>query len=233
MKNVLSFKIYQIISLFKNPQLAEKGNSIKDAYTELKKNFMLYKTFIFLMECTYDQLLEYYFTNNIEPKRNINISSLMELIKKDKNEIMNAIQEIKNKKGRKERNKAELKLDESMTSFRNFERKFLEKDNEDNTINNLITNRLTDFTSHNGIINSIESNFVNNNNNNLYANVEFDNLSRKDSDESFDESIKSFFSPIQKNDSLANLYNINTNSNNNDFPSPIQLNRYYLGDNDN
>ena len=84
MKNVLSFKIYQIISLFKNPQLDEKGNSIKDAYTELKKNFMLYKTFIFLMECTYDQLLEYYFTNNIEPKRNINISSLMELIKKIK-----------------------------------------------------------------------------------------------------------------------------------------------------
>lgn len=108
------------------------------------------------MECTYDQLLEYYFTNNIEPKRNINISSLMELIKKDKNEIMNAIQEIKNKKGRKERKDAELKLDESMTSFRNFEQKYLEKDNEDNTFNNLTENRLTDYTSQFGIINFIE-----------------------------------------------------------------------------
>ena len=187
------------------------------------------------MECTYDQLLEYYFTNNIEPKRNINISSLMELIKKDKNEIMNAIQEIKNKKGRKERKDAELKLDESMTSFRNFERKFLEKDNEDNTINNLITNRLTDFTIHNGIINFIEKKFVNNNNNNLYETDEFNNLDNRDVVfyKSDDKIMKPFFSPIQKNDSLANLYNINTNSNNNDFPSPIQLNRYYLGDNDN
>ena len=40
-----------------------------------------------------------------------------------------------------------------MTSFRNFEQKFLEKDNEDNTINNLIENRLTDDTSQIGIIN--------------------------------------------------------------------------------
>ena len=234
MKNVLSFKIYQIISLFKNPQLAEKGNSIKDAYTELKKNFMLYKTFIFLMECTYDQLLEYYFTNNIEPKRNINISSLMELIKKDKNEIMNAIQEIKNKKGRKERKDAELKLDESMTSFRNFEQKYLEKDNEDNTFNNLTENRLTDYTSQFGIINFIEKKFVNNNNNNLYETDEFNNLDNQDVVfyKSDDEIMKPFFSPIQNNDSLANLLNINTNRNNNDFPSPIPLNHYNLGDND-
>ena len=234
MKNVLSFKIYQIISLFKNPQLAEKGNSIKDAYTELKKNFMLYKTFIFLMECTYDQLLEYYFTNNIEPKRNINISSLMELIKKDKNEIMNAIQEIKNKKGRKERKEAELKLDESMTSFRNFEQKYLEKDNEDNTFNNLTENRLTDYTSQFGIINFIEKKFVNNNNNNLYETDEFNNLDNQDVVfyKSDDEIMKPFFSPIQNNDSLANLLNINTNRNNNDFPSPIPLNHYNLGDND-
>ena len=234
MKNVLSFKIYQIISLFKNPQLDEKGNSIKDAYKELKKNFMLYKTFIFLMECTYDQLLEYYFTNNIEPKRNINISSLMELIKKDKNEIMNAIQEIKNKKGRKERNEAELKLDESMTSFRNFEQKFLEKDNEDNTINNLIENRLTDDTSQIGIINFIEKKFVNNNNNNLYETDEFNNLDNQDVVfyKSDDEIMKPFFSPIQNNDSLENLLNINTNRNNNDFPSPRPLNHYNLGDND-
>ena len=234
MKKVLSFKIYEIISLFKNTQLIEKGNSIKDAYTELKKNFMLYKTFIFLMECTYDQLLEYYFTNNIEPKRNINISSLMELIKKDKNEIMNAIQEIKNKKGRKERNEAELKLDESMTSFRNFEQKFLEKDNEDNTINNLIENRLTDDTSQIGIINFIEKKFVNNNNNNLYETDEFNNLDNRDVVfyKSDDKIMKPFFSPIQNNDSLANLFNINTNRNNNDFPSPIPLNHYNLGDND-
>ena len=234
MKNVLSFKIYQIISLFKNPQLAEKGNSIKDAYTELKKNFMLYKTFIFLMECTYDQLLEYYFTNNIEPKRNINISSLMELIKKDKNEIMNAIQEIKNKKGRKERKDAELKLDESMTSFRNFEQKYLEKDNEDNTFNNLTENRLTDYTSQFGIINFIEKKFVNNNNNNLYETDEFNNLDNRDVVfyKSDDKIMKPFFSPIQNNDSLANLLNINTNRNNNDFPSPIPLNHYNLGDND-
>jgi hypothetical protein len=234
MKNVLSFKIYQIISLFKNPQLDEKGNSIKDAYTELKKNFMLYKTFIFLMECTYDQLLEYYFTNNIEPKRNINISSLMELIKKDKNEIMNAIQEIKNKKGRKERKDAELKLDESMTSFRNFEQKYLEKDNEDNTFNNLTENRLTDYTSQFGIINFIEKKFVNNNNNNLYETDEFNNLDNRDVVfyKSDDKIMKPFFSPIQNNDSLANLFNINTNRNNNDFPSPIPLNHYNLGDND-
>ena len=230
MKNVLSFKIYQIISLFKNPQLAEKGNSIKDAYTELKKNFMLYKTFIFLMECTYDQLLEYYFTNNIEPKRNINISSLMELIKKDKNEIMNAIQEIKNKKGRKERKDAELKLDESMTSFRNFEQKYLEKDNEDNTFNNLTENRLTDYTSQFGIINFIEKKFVNNNNNNLYETDEFNNLDNRDVVfyKSDDKIMKPFFSPIQNNDSLANLFNINTNRNNNNFPSPILLNHYNL-----
>ena len=234
MKNVLSFKIYQIISLFKNPQLDEKGNSIKDAYTELKKNFMLYKTFIFLMECTYDQLLEYYFTNNIEPKRNINISSLMELIKKDKNEIMNAIQEIKNKKGRKERKDAELKLDESMTSFRNFEQKYLEKDNEDNTFNNLTENRLTDYTSQFGIINFIEKKFVNNNNNNLYETDEFNNLDNRDVVfyKSDDKIMKPFFSPIQNNDSLANLFNINTNRNNNNFPSPILLNHYNLGDND-
>ena len=234
MKNVLSFKIYQIISLFKNPQLDEKGNSIKDAYTELKKNFMLYKTFIFLMECTYDQLLEYYFTNNIEPKRNINISSLMELIKKDKNEIMNAIQEIKNKKGRKERKDAELKLDESMTSFRNFEQKYLEKDNEDNTFNNLTENRLTDYTSQFGIINFIEKKFVNNNNNNLYETDEFNNLDNQDVVfyKSDDEIMKPFFSPIQNNDSLENLLNINTNRNNNDFPSSIPLNHYNLGDND-
>ena len=234
MKSVLSFKIYQIISLFKNPQLDEKGNSIKDAYTELKKNFMLYKTFIFLMECTYDQLLEYYFTNNIEPKRNINISSLMELIKKDKNEIMNAIQEIKNKKGRKERKDAELKLDESMTSFRNFEQKYLEKDNEDNTFNNLTENRLTDYTSQFGIINFIEKKFVNNNNNNLYETDEFNNLDNRDVVfyKSDDKIMKPFFSPIQNNDSLANLFNINTNRNNNNFPSPILLNHYNLGDND-
>ena len=234
MKNVLSFKIYQIISLFKNPQLAEKGNSIKDAYTELKKNFMLYKTFVFLMECTYDQLLEYYFTNNIEPERNINISSLMELIKKDKNEIMNAIQEIKNKKGRKERNEAELKLDESMTSFRNFEQKFLEKDNEDNTFNNLIENRLTDYTSQIGNINFIEKKFVkNNNNNNLYETDEFNDLDNRELVfyKSDDKIMEPFFSPIQNN-SLANLLNINTNRNNNDFPSPIPLNHYNLGDND-
>ena len=37
MKKVLNFKIYEIISLFKNPQLTEKGNPIKDAYAELKK----------------------------------------------------------------------------------------------------------------------------------------------------------------------------------------------------
>ena len=187
------------------------------------------------MECTYDQLLEYYFTNNIEPKRNINISSLMELIKKDKNEIMNAIQEIKNKKGRKERKEAELKLDESMTSFRNFEQKYLEKDNEDNTFNNLTENRLTDYTSQIGIINFIEKKFVNNNNNNLYETDEFNNLDNRDVVfyKSDDKIMKPFFSPIQNNDSLANLFNINTNRNNNDFPSPIQLNRYYLGDNDN
>ena len=234
MKKVLSFKIYEIISLFKNPQLTEKGNPIKDAYAELKKKKILHETFVFLMECTYDQLLEYYFTNNIEPKRNINISSLMELIKKDKNEIMNAIQEIKNKKGRKERKDAELKLDESMTSFRNFEQKYLEKDNEDNTFNNLTENRLTDYTSQFGIINFIEKKFVNNNNNNLYETDEFNNLDNRDVVfyKSDDKIMKPFFSPIQNNDSLANLFNINTNRNNNNFPSPILLNHYNLGDND-
>lgn len=45
MRKVLNFKIYQIISLFKNTQLTEKGNSIKDAYTELKKNSTLHETF--------------------------------------------------------------------------------------------------------------------------------------------------------------------------------------------
>jgi len=96
MRKVLSFKIYQIISLFKNTQLTEKGNSIKDAYTELKKNSTLHETFVFLMECTYDQLLEYYFYNNTEPKKNVKIASLMDLIKKDKNKIKNAIKKNKN-----------------------------------------------------------------------------------------------------------------------------------------
>ena len=234
MKNVLSFKIYEIISLFKNPQLTEKGNPIKDAYSELKKNYTLHKTFVFLMKCTYDQLLEYYFTNNIEPETNINISSLMQLIKKDKNKIMNAIQEIKTKNGREERNRAPLELDESMTSFRNFEQKFLEKDNEDNTtINNFIANRLTDYTIQNGIINSMEGNFANNNNNNLYTKDEFDNLFNREMEfyES-DEIRKPVFSPSQNNDFLANLYNININSNNNDFPSPIPHIQYNIGEND-
>ena len=48
MKKVLSFKIYEIISLFKNPKLTEKGNSIKDAYTELKKITCYIKLFYFL-----------------------------------------------------------------------------------------------------------------------------------------------------------------------------------------
>ena len=186
------------------------------------------------MECTYDQLLKYYFTNNIEPKKNINISSLMQLIQKDKNKIMNAIQEIKTKNGREERNRAPLELDESMTSFRNFEQKFLEKDNEDNTtINNFIANRLTDYTIQNGIINSMESIFANYNNNNLYAKDEFDNLYNRDMDyyES-DEIMKTVFSPSQNNDFRANLYNININSNNNDFPSPIPQIQYNIGEND-
>ena len=156
----------------------------------------------------------------------------MELIKKDKNEIMNAIQEIKNKKGRKERNKAELKLDESMTSFRNFELKFLAKDDEDNTLNNFIGNRLTDCTSQINII-SMKRNYVNNNNNNLYATDEFDYFYNLLMDSNkLDETIKPVISPYQNNDILTNLYNINTNNNSNDFPSPTPLNQYNLGDND-
>lgn len=232
MKKVLSFKIYEIISLFKNTQLIEKGNSIKDAYTELKKNSTLHETFVFLMECTYDQLLEYYFQNKIEPKRNINISSLMQLIKKDKYKIMNAIKEIKNKKGRKERNEASLEIDKSMTSFRNFELKFLAKDDEDNTLNNFIGNRLTDCTSQINII-SMKRNYVNNNNNNLYATDEFDYFYNLLMDSNkLDETIKPVISPYQNNDILTNLYNINTNNNSNDFPSPTPLNQYNLGDND-
>ena len=225
MRKVLSFKIYQIISLFKNTQLTEKGNSIKDAYTELKKNSTLHETFVFLMECTYDQLLEYYFKNNTKPRKDVNISSFIQKIKKDKNEIKNAIEEIKTKKGRKERKRVPLVLDELMSSFRNFEKKFLEKDDKDNIFNNFIANRLTDCTSQNEIQ---YSNLVNNNNN-LYETDEFNLFENQDMEViKSNENMNSFFSLNQNNDSFAKFLNINSNN----FPSPTPQYLYNFGNND-
>jgi len=225
MRKVLSFKIYQIISLFKNTQLTEKGKPIKDAYTKLKKNSTLHETFVFLMECTYDQLLEYYFDNNTEPKKNVKISSLMDLIKKDKIEIKNAIEEIKTKKGRKERKRIPLVLDELMSSFRNFEQKFLEKDDKDNIFNNSIANRLTDCTSQN------EIQYINlvNNNNSLYATDEFNLFENQDMEVSKpNENMNSVFSLNQNNDSLDDFLNINSNN----FPSPTPHYLYNFENND-
>lgn len=225
MRKVLSFKIYQIISLFKNTQLTEKGNSIKDAYTELKKNFTLHETFVFLMECTYDQLLEYYFKNNTEPRKDVNISSFIQKIKKDKNEIKNAIEEIKTKKGRKERKRVPLVLDKLMSSFRNFEEKFLEKDDKDKIFNNFIANRLTDCTSQNEIQ---YTNLVNNNNN-LYETDEFNLFENQDMEVSkSNENMNSFFSLNQNNDSIDDFLNINSNN----FPSPTPQYLYNFGNND-
>ena len=225
MRKVLSFKIYQIISLFKNTQLTEKGNSIKDAYTELKKNSTLHETFVFLMECTYDQLLEYYFKNNTKPRKDVNISSFIQKIKKDKNEIKNAIEEIKTKKGRKERKRVPLVLDELMSSFINFEKKFLEKDDKDNIFNNFIANRLTDCTSQNEIQ---YSNLVNNNNN-LYETDEFNLFENQDMEViKSNENMNSFFSLNQNNDSFAEFLNINSNN----FPSPTPQYLFNFGNND-
>ena len=222
MRKVLSFKIFEIISLFKNAKLTEKGNSIIDAYAELKKNFTKHETFVFLMECTYDQLLEFYFKNDIEPKKNVNISSFIQMIKKDKSKIMNAIKEIKTKEGRKERNGTPLEIDELMSSFRNFEEKYLEKDDEDNAFNNFNANRLTNYTTQNVNIEYMRSN-IENQNNNLYETNEFNFLNNQDM--SFSESEKdmnSSFSLDQNNDSFTNFHKINSNN----CPSPIPLNNY-------
>ena len=224
MRKVLSFKIFEIISLFKNAKLTEKGNSIIDAYAELKKNFAKHETFVFLMECTYDQLLEFYFKNDIEPKINVNISSFIQMIKKDKSKIMNAIKEIKTKEGRKERNGTPLEIDELMSSFRNFEEKYLEKDDEDNAFNNFNANRLTNYTTQNVNIDYMRSN-IENQNNNLYETNEFNFLNNQDM--SFSESEKekdmnSSFSLEQNNDSFTNFHEINSNN----CPSPIPLNNY-------
>lgn len=232
MKKVLSFKIYEIISLFKNTKLTEKCSTIIYAYIDLKNNSPLYQTFVFLMECTYDQLLEYYFTNNTEPKINVNISSFIQKIKKDKNEIMNVIREIKTKKGRKERKGVPLVLDESMTSFRNFEQKFLEKDDKNNIINNFFTNRLTNYTTEDAgkfIICSNKSDFAYKENN-FFATDEFNFLNNRDMD-SYEliEKVNSFPS---LNQNLANIRGVNAGGNSN-VPSPIPLNRYNFDINDN
>jgi len=233
MKKVLSFKIYQIISLFKNTKLTEKDRFIKYAYTDLKKKITLQETFVFLMECTYEQLLEYYFKNITEPKININITSFIQMIKKDKNEIMNVIKEIKTKKGRKERKGVPLELDESMTSFRNFEKKFLEKDDEDNIIDDLFTNRLTNYTTEDRdkfiMCFNNKSDFAYKENN--YCATDEFNLLNSPGMNSYEiiERVNSF-PPLNQN--LANIHNINTNRNSN-FPSPIPLNRYNFKDNDN
>ena len=235
MKNVLSFKIYEIISLFKNTQLTEKGNSIIDAYTALKKNFSLHETFVFLMECTYDKILEYYFKNNTEPKINVNISSFIQKIKKDKNKIKNAIEEIKTKKSRKERKGVPLVLDESMTSFKNFEKKFLEKDDVDNIINNFITNRLTNYTTQDEeqfiICSNKKRNFLDNNNS-FFVIDDLNLLKKPDMDS--DESIEKVNSVPSLNKNITDVFVIKSNSNSNsNHPSPIPLNRYYFEDNDN
>ena len=232
MKNVLSFKIYEIISLFKNTQLTEKGNSIIDAYTALKKKFTLHETFVFLMECTYDQLLEYYFKNNTEPRKDVNISSFIQKIKKDKNKIKNAIEEIKTKKSRKDRKGVPLVLDESMTSFRNFEKKFLEKDDVNNIINNFITNRLTNYTTQDEEQFIICSNKKRNilDNNNIFFVIDDLNLLKKHMDS--DESIEKVNSVPSLNKNITDVFDIKNNSNSNsNHPSPIPLNHFEDNDN--
>ena len=232
MKNVLSFKIYEIISLFKNTQLTEKGNSIIDAYTALKKKFTLHETFVFLMECTYDQLLEYYFKNNTEPRKDVNISSFIQKIKKDKNKIKNAIEEIKTKKSRKDRKGVPLVLDESMTSFRNFEKKFLEKDDVNNIINNFITNRLTNYTTQDEEQFIICSNKKRNilDNNNIFFVIDDLNLLKKHMDS--DESIEKVNSVPSLNKNITDVFDIKNYSNSNsNHPSPIPLNHFEDNDN--
>ena len=149
----------------------------------------------------------------------------MELIKKDKNEIKNAIKKIKTGKGRKERKRVPLVLDELMSSFRNFEQKFLEKDDKDNIFNNSIANRLTDCTSQNEIQ---YSNLVNNNNN-LYETDEFNLFENQDMEVSkSNENMNSFFSLNQNNDSIDDFLNINSNN----FPSPTPQYLYNFRNND-
>lgn len=166
MKKVLSFKIYEIISLFDNKHLTEKDNPIIDAYSNLKQKTTLHETFLFFMECKYAQLLDYYFNDIINPKENIDISSFIQNIKKDKAQIINVINEIKTKKGRATRKNSPLNLNKSITSFKDFEKKFLEKQFlnifDFNTTNS--TNNITKNTINNGIQgkNAIKRNLINN-----------------------------------------------------------------------
>jgi len=186
------------------------------------------------MECTYEKLLEYYFKNNTEPKKDVNISSFIQKIKKDKNKIKNAIEEIKTKKSRKERKGVPLVLDESTTSFRNFEKKFLEKDDENNIINNFITNRLTNYTTQDEeqfiICSNKKRNFLDNNNS--FFVIDDLNLLKKHMDS--DELIEKVNSVPSLNQNITDVFDIKSNSNSNiNHPSPIPLNRYYFEDNDN
>lgn len=147
MKKVLNLKIYKIISLFKKAFLNLKDNRITDAYIKLKAKKSLHETFLFFMECTYDQLLALYFKDNIHPKENINISSFLQMITKNKTQIINTINEIKTKKGRKPRKKERLKLDDSKTLFKDFEQNFLEKEYHWNSIKNNRANSINDITN--------------------------------------------------------------------------------------
>ena len=135
------------------------------------------------------------------------------------------LKKIKTEKGRKERKRVPLVLDELMSSFRNFEEIFLEKDDKDKIFNNFIANRLTDCTSQNEIQ---YSNLVNNNNN-LYETDEFNLFENQDMEVSkSNENMNSFFSLNQNNDSIDDILNINSNN----FPSPTPQYLFNFGNND-
>ena len=155
MKKILSLKIYEIISLFKSNQ---KDKTISYLSNILEKISELDENFEFFMNCTYEQLLDYYFNysekNEKQKENNNNIndidnyfSSFFQSIKKDKDEIKNiknTIEEIKSKEGKKRRKKLIFLI---YKSFKDIYIEFDSKTDIVHTIHNLRKIRLTDYTS--------------------------------------------------------------------------------------
>ena len=77
MKKILSLKIYEIISLFKSNQ---KDKTISYLSNILEKISELDENFEFFMNCTYEQLLDYYFNysekNEKQKENNNNINDI-------------------------------------------------------------------------------------------------------------------------------------------------------------
>ncbi len=196
MKKILSLKIYEIISLFKSNQ-KDKTISLLEEKSKLDENFE------FFMNCTYEQLLDYYFNysekNEKQKENNNNIndidnyfSSFFQSIKKDKDEIKNiknTIEEIKSKEGKKRRKKLIFLI---YKSFKDIYIEFDSKTDIVHTIHNLRKIRLTDYTSKEAF-----STF-NNPNNDINLNINMNQFTNNENQTQNDLSL-SFNNPNQFN----------------------------------